>query len=63
MHILKKPSQKSQNSKFVYFPFINKIEQKSESFQQKTFLLMGQGKKKYNEKEDTSKDTVGVGSQ
>lgn len=53
---LKETFTKSQSSKYVYFPFINKIEQKSsKSFQQKIFLPLWQVKKKYSEIEDTLK--------
>lgn len=44
---LKETFTKSQNSKYISFPFINKIEQKSsKSFQQKIFLPLWQVKKK-----------------
>lgn len=43
---LKETFTKSQNSKYVYFPFINKVEQKSsKSFQQKIFYHCGKLKK------------------
>lgn len=60
MHILKKPSQKSQNSKFVYFfSFYKQDRTKIKIISAEDFLLLGQVLKKNNEI-DTLKATVGL---